>query len=115
MKRIMVSVSRIQRLSRLRFFPDRTPMDLTLGEVDGGVLVVSQFTLAGAVRKGNRPSFTEAEDPPRAEALYLAVAERLRQNGLLVATGAFGAKMAVELVNDGPVTLFVFARDGRVQ
>ncbi len=102
------------KIARLRFFPGRTPMDLTLGEVAGGCLVVSQFTLAGAVRKGNRPSFTDAETPDRAEALYLAVAERLKANGLPVETGRFGAKMEVELVNDGPVTLFVFARDGRV-
>ena len=89
-------------------------MDLTLGDVTGGVLVIIQFTLAGAVKKGNRPSFTDAEDPERAEQLSLAVAERLRANGLEVATGIFGASMAVELLNDGPITLFVFTRDGRV-
>jgi D-tyrosyl-tRNA(Tyr) deacylase len=102
------------KIARLRFFPGVTPMDQTLGDVDGGVLVVSQFTLAGSVKKGNRPSFTDAEDPSTAEALYLAVADRLSANGLRIATGRFGAKMEVELVNDGPVTLLVFARDGRV-
>ena len=104
-----------QKIAKLRFFPGATPMDRTLGDVGGGVLVVSQFTLAGAVAKGNRPSFTDAEDPTVAEALYLRVAEGLRAAGLPVATGRFGAQMAVELVNDGPVTLLVFARDGKVR
>ena len=58
------------------------------------------------LRRGNRPSFTNAEDPARAEQLYLRVADRLRATGLEVAKGTFGAKMDVELVNDGPVTLF---------
>lgn len=102
------------KIAKLRFFPGATPMDRTLGEVDGGALVVSQFTLAGAVAKGNRPSFTEAEDPARAEQLYLRVVEGLRDSGLRVATGRFRAAMEVELCNDGPVTLLVFARDGRV-
>lgn len=103
-----------EKIARLRFFPGATPMDRTLVDVDGGCLVVSQFTLAGRIRKGNRPSFTDAEDPARAEALYLRVARGLEQAGLRVATGRFGERMEVELVNDGPVTLFVFARDGKV-
>lgn len=103
-----------RKIAALRIFPGRTPMDRTLTDVGGGCLVVSQFTLLGQVRKGNRPSFTEAETPERAEALYLRVAEGLRERGLRVATGRFGADMAVELVNDGPVTLVVEARDGRL-
>lgn len=102
------------KISKLRCFPGATPMDRTLAEVGGSALVVSQFTLAGSVAKGNRPSFTEAEDPARAEALYLRVADGLSAAGVPVATGRFRAAMQVELVNDGPVTLLVFARDGRV-
>ncbi len=102
------------KIAKLRCFPGATPMDRTLAEVGGSVLVVSQFTLAGSVAKGNRPSFTEAEEPARAEALYLRVADGLRAAGVPVATGRFRAAMQVELVNDGPVTLLVFARDGRV-
>lgn len=102
------------KIARLRFFPGRTPMDLTLAEVGGGCLVVSQFTLLGDLRKGNRPSFTRAEPPERAEALYLRVAEALAATGLAVATGRFGAAMAVELENDGPVTFLVCTRGGVV-
>jgi D-tyrosyl-tRNA(Tyr) deacylase len=103
------------KIAKLRFFPGATPMDRTLAQVGGACLVVSQFTLAAAVAKGNRPSFTAAEDPARAEALYLRVVDGLAAHGLPVATGSFGAKMAVELVNDGPVTLLVPCRDGRVR
>ena len=104
-----------RKVVALRFFPGATPMDKTLGEVGGGVLVVSQFTLAGSVTKGNRPSFDGAETPARAEALYLHVAALLRASGLEVATGRFRAEMAVELVNDGPVTFLLEAREGRVR
>jgi len=103
------------KIAKLRFFPGRTPMDRTLLEVGGACLVISQFTLAGAIRKGNRPAFTDAADPAIAEPLYLAVVEHLRDAGLEVATGRFGARMEVELVNDGPVTLLVHTVDGRVQ
>lgn len=102
------------KITKLRFFPGATPMDRTLADVGGGCLVVSQFTLAGSVRKGNRPSFTLAEEPGRAERLYLRFAEQLAAAGLEVATGRFGASMEVDLVNDGPVTLLIRARDGVV-
>ena len=101
-----------RKIAALRFFPGKTPMDLTLGEAGGGVVVVSQFTLAASLAKGNRPSFEPAEAPARAEALYLRVAEQLRATGLTVETGRFGADMDVELVNDGPVTYLVFAHGG---
>jgi D-aminoacyl-tRNA deacylase len=101
-----------RKIAALRIFPGRMPMDLAAAEVGGGCLVVSQFTLAGSVHKGNRPSFDRAEDPPRAEALYLRVATRLREAGLTVETGKFAAMMEVELVNDGPVTFIVEARGG---
>jgi D-tyrosyl-tRNA(Tyr) deacylase len=101
-----------RKIAALRIFPGKTPMDLTLAEVGGGCLVVSQFTLCASLAKGNRPSFEPAEAPARAEALYLRVADALRAAGLPVATGRFGADMAVELVNDGPVTFLVLAKDG---
>jgi D-tyrosyl-tRNA(Tyr) deacylase len=103
-----------RKIAGLRIFPGRTPMDLELAEVSGGCLVVSQFTLAANVRKGRRPGFDAAEAPAIAEVLYLRVAEELRAHGLPVETGRFGAHMEVELVNDGPVTLLVFTRDGTV-
>jgi D-aminoacyl-tRNA deacylase len=107
-----------RKIAALRIFPSpsampgKTPMDLTLGEVGGACLVVSQFTLCASLAKGNRPSFEPAEAPARAEALYQRVADGLRAAGLPVATGRFGADMAVELVNDGPVTFLVVAKDG---
>jgi D-tyrosyl-tRNA(Tyr) deacylase len=101
-----------RKLTALRIFPGRTPMDLTVKDVSGGCLVVSQFTLAGTTRKGNRPSFDRAEDPKLANTLYLRLAERIRAEGIEVATGRFAADMQVELVNDGPVTFILQARGG---
>jgi D-tyrosyl-tRNA(Tyr) deacylase len=101
-----------RKIAALRIFAGRTPMDLTLAEVKGGCLVVSQFTLAASLAKGNRPSFEPAEEPRRAEALYLRVVEQLRAAGLSVETGRFGADMQVELVNDGPVTFLVCTAGG---
>lgn len=103
-----------RKIAALRFFPGRTPMDRTLAEVGGACLVVSQFTLAGTVRRGNRPSFDAAARPEHAEPLYLRVVERLRDAGIVTRTGRFGAMMEVELVNDGPVTLLVATREGRI-
>ncbi|HVU51253.1 MAG TPA: D-aminoacyl-tRNA deacylase [Polyangia bacterium] len=101
-----------RKIAALRIFPGKTPMDETVAEVGGGCLVVSQFTLCASLAKGNRPSFEPAEAPARAEGLYLRVAGALRAAGLPVATGRFGADMAVELVNDGPVTFLVVTKDG---
>jgi D-tyrosyl-tRNA(Tyr) deacylase len=101
-----------RKIVALRIFPGRTPMDLTVKDVSGGCLVVSQFTLAGTTRKGNRPSFDRAEDPKLANALYLRLAERIGAEGVEVATGRFAADMKVELVNDGPVTFILQARGG---
>jgi D-aminoacyl-tRNA deacylase len=101
-----------RKLAALRLFPGKTPMDLTLAEVGGACLVISQFTLCASLSTGNRPSFEPAEAPARAEVLYLRVAEGLRAAGLPVATGRFGADMAVELVNDGPVTFLVATSGG---
>ena len=102
------------KIGGLRIFPGRTPMDRSLREVGGACLVVSQFTLAANLKKGNRPGFGRAEDPSRAEALYLRVAEQLRGAGLDVATGRFGASKEVALVGDGPVTLLIECVDGRI-
>ena len=102
----------VRKLAALRLFPNRTPMDLTLGEAGGACLVVSQFTLAASLAKGNRPSFEPAEEPARADLLYQRVASGLRALGLPVQTGRFGADMQVALVNDGPVTFLIFTRQG---
>ena len=82
-------------------------MNLALGDVDGGVLVVSQFTLYGNAEKGRRPSFIDAARPEEAIPLYEQFLTELRERGLTVASGRFGAMMEVELVNDGPVTLIL--------
>ena len=103
-----------RKIAGLRMFPGRTPMDRDLTEVGGGCLVVSQFTLAGSLRKGRRPSFNAAEDPERAKELVQRVADGVAAAGIEVATGRFGAMMDVELVNDGPVTLLLFTEGGAV-
>jgi D-tyrosyl-tRNA(Tyr) deacylase len=103
-----------RKLAALRIFPGRHPMDLSVKDVGGGCLVISQFTLAGSIRKGNRPGFEGAEEPARAEALYERLAEQLRGESIPVATGRFAAMMDVDLVNDGPVTFVVVVRDGAV-
>jgi D-aminoacyl-tRNA deacylase len=97
------------KLAALRVFPDeRGRMHHPVGAVDGGVLVISQFTLYGDLARGNRPSFTGAADPEHAAPLVAAVAARLQQHhGLHVAQGVFGAVMAVTSCNDGPVTLLL--------
>ena len=97
-----------QKIAGLRVFDDANgAMNLALGDVGGSVLVISQFTLLGDVRKGRRPSFIAAARGEQAERLYERVAAQLRATGLHVATGVFGAEMAVELVNDGPVTILL--------
>lgn len=83
------------------------PMDRAVGDVGGAVLVVSQFTLYGDIRKGRRPAFDEAAGADTARPLYEAVVRELRSANLPVATGEFQAMMQVELVNDGPVTILV--------
>ena len=96
------------KIAALRIFEDDSgKMNRALAEVGGEVLVVSQFTLLGDVRKGNRPSFTAAAPPEQADALYQRTCELLREKGLRVATGVFRAHMEVELVNDGPVTILL--------
>lgn len=95
-----------RRLSTLRVFSDAEGrMNLGLDEVGGAVLAVSQFTLAGSIRKGRRPGFDRAMPGHRAESMFERFVELLRADGVSVETGRFGALMEVELVNDGPVTL----------
>ena len=96
------------KITTLRIFEDETgKMNLSVADVQGSVLIVSQFTLLGDCRGGRRPSYIEAAAPETASALYEAVVAAVRATGLPVATGTFRAHMAVELVNDGPVTLLV--------
>lgn len=102
------------KLVTLRCFPGATPMDRSVLEVGGGVLLVSQFTIAGTLKKGRRPGFDPAAPPEEARALYEALAEAIRGLGVTVETGRFGAHMEVELVNDGPVTLLLFTQGGGV-
>ena len=99
------------KVAALRVFEDPAgKMNLALAEVGGGVLVVSQFTLLGDARKGNRPSFVDAAPPEAANALYERFCALVREKGLPVATGVFRAEMEVELVNDGPVTILLDSR-----
>ena len=94
------------KIARLRIFPDEEGrFDRSLLDVGGSALVVSQFTLLADTSKGNRPSFTDAAPPEEAEPLYERFCETLRSLGVPVERGVFGTSMAVELVNDGPVTI----------
>jgi D-aminoacyl-tRNA deacylase len=96
------------KIRDLRLFADdEGKMNRSLLEIGGGVLVVSQFTLYGDVRRGRRPSFIAAAAPDVAKALYEEVVKELRASGLTVATGIFQADMKVESINDGPVTLLL--------
>ena len=96
------------KTAELRIFADgEGKMNRSVEDIGGGVLVVSQFTLAARTRKGRRPSYTDAAAPVDAEPLYERFAARLAARDLTVATGRFGAMMDVELVNDGPVTILL--------
>jgi len=98
----------VRKILGLRVFDNSDgKMDLSVIEVDGAVMVVSQFTLYGDARRGRRPSFDEAAPPKRARPLYDSVVEGIRGAGLKVVTGEFGAMMDVSLVNNGPVTLLL--------
>ncbi len=96
------------KILNLRIFEDDDgKMNHSLFDIDGEVLIVSQFTLYGDCRKGRRPGYSSAARPEIAEPLYEQFVENVRQNGIITATGKFQAMMNVELINDGPVTLIV--------
>ena len=96
------------KISKLRIFEDENDkMNLSVQDVGGEILVVSQFTLAGDCKKGTRPSFDKAELPQRANELYEYFNKQMRQKNIPTKTGVFGAMMDVELINDGPVTFMV--------
>ncbi|MDA8168769.1 MAG: D-aminoacyl-tRNA deacylase [Nitrospiraceae bacterium] len=96
------------KVSKLRVFEEpKGRMNLSVSDIKGGVLVVSQFTLAADTGKGNRPSFEKAEEPGKARSLYRHFILRLEGSGLEVKKGVFGADMKISLVNDGPVTILL--------
>ncbi|MFO7700287.1 MAG: D-aminoacyl-tRNA deacylase [Acidimicrobiia bacterium] len=103
------------KVRNMRVFPDSGGrMNRSLGDVDGSVLIVSQFTLAADLRRGRRPSFSDAADPEVAIGLLDKLVDHLRSSGVRTETGRFGAMMEVELVNDGPVTFVVDVIDGAI-
>lgn len=96
------------KIINLRIFDDENGvMNVPLWQVGGSVLLISQFTLYGDARKGRRPSYSDAEKGEEAKEKYFAVADKLRENGLNVKLGIFGADMKVQLINDGPVTILL--------
>ncbi|HEY5526860.1 MAG TPA: D-aminoacyl-tRNA deacylase [Candidatus Anoxymicrobiaceae bacterium] len=96
------------KVLNMRIFPDdQGKMNLSVLDIEGQVAVVSQFTLLADTRKGRRPSFIDAEDPPRAEEMYEKFVDRIRAAGLEVGTGSFGEMMLVSLQNWGPVTIVI--------
>jgi len=102
-----------KKIVELRIFSDQMgKMNLSLQDAGGAVLVVSQFTLAGSLEKGRRPSFDKAETPDKAERLFNNFVSRLRDKNIITETGVFGAVMEVNLVNDGPVTFYLEMHSG---
>ncbi|MGF1669353.1 MAG: D-aminoacyl-tRNA deacylase [Balneolaceae bacterium] len=96
------------KIRKLRIFEDDDgKMNKSVEDINGGILIVSQFTLYGSLKKGTRPSFIEAASPEVAEPLYEKMIERLKESGLKVESGIFAAMMDIELVNSGPVTIIL--------
>lgn len=100
------------KISNLRIFEDDNGrMNLSALDISGEILLVSQFTLCADTRRGNRPSFTDAEEPVRANVIYQRFVDRLRECGMKTQTGVFSAHMEVFLTNDGPVTIIMDSKD----
>jgi D-aminoacyl-tRNA deacylase len=103
------------KISSLRLFEDGNgKINLNVHDVGGSILSISQFTLAADIRKGNRPSFSGAMEQSKANVLYEKFNERLRSHGLKVQTGQFQTDMSVSLVNEGPVSIIMVVKDGKV-
>lgn len=101
-----------RKVANMRIFEDSEErMNLSLDQVEGEILSISQFTLHADTRKGNRPSFIQAANPEKANKLYEELNEGLRNKGISVQTGVFGADMQVSLINDGPVTIIVDSKN----
>lgn len=102
----------VRKITKLRVFEDSEgKMNLDISAVDGAILSISQFTLHADTKKGNRPSFIKAGRPEMAIPLYDAFNQALQSEGILVATGEFGANMQIALINDGPVTIIIDSKE----
>ena len=105
----------VEKITDLRIFEDENDkMNLSVKDVGGEILVISQFTLYGDVRKGRRPSFIKSMPPEKAEVIYDKFVEKCRGTGLNIKTGVFKAHMDVHLINDGPVTLIIDTEDRKI-
>lgn len=98
----------VNKVLGLRVFEDSNEkMNLSIGDIKGDILIISQFTLYGDVRKGKRPSFTDSADPNLGKEYYDSFIKKIKESGLKVESGEFGANMQVEYINDGPVTILL--------
>ena len=109
------SIALSDKIGKLRIFSDQeNKMNLSVKDIEGEILIVSQFTLSANVKKGNRPSFINSEDPKLADQLIKIAVENFEQNGITTKTGKFGALMDIKLVNNGPVTIILNSKDSTV-